>query len=180
MNIEDKYEQIAIKGQALLEEHGKNALFHAVSENDMGILDWLKEHHVDINACDPVNDDTVMHMAARHDAEDALVWLKDEGMNIDSKNLQGMTPMHEAARNNALDAMTWLKDEGADINARDNMKNTPMHYAASCNSMDPMEWLIKQGADINARNVRGKIPMDYKDSEHEFENLNDNESPTPG
>ena len=50
-------------------------------------------------------------------------------LDVNSKNLQGITPLHVAALNNT-EACSMLLNYNADVNSTTNFGSTPLHYAA--------------------------------------------------
>ncbi len=53
-----------------------------------------------------------------------------QGIPIDARNIDGVTPLHEAARNGHQALVTiMVKELGADVNVRDNQGATPLRYA---------------------------------------------------
>jgi len=70
-----------------------------------------------------------MHAAVRSRRVKAMQWLKEQGLDVNAKDDEGVTLMHCAARMDEVDMLTWLKESGADVNAKDNEGKTPLQCA---------------------------------------------------
>lgn len=123
----------------LLIEHGADLFrgdrkynwtaFHwAAFKNNVTVLEYLWKNRPDewnrmlnfktgngvFNGCE-----TILHVAARGVAADALEYLIKKGADINSKDQNGYTPLHWAVEKRAGDCARILIREGADLNARD-------------------------------------------------------------
>ena len=78
--------KITVKGMALLEEHGSDAIFFAVRSNDIDLLEWLKAQGANLNARNGWGDNTLMHEAAQSDAVDAMEWLEAHGADVNARD----------------------------------------------------------------------------------------------
>lgn len=58
------------------------------------------------------------------------------GLDVNYKDLKGMTPLHHAAQRRRASVCKKLLDLGADVNSRDNFERVPMHYAAGSDYHD--------------------------------------------
>lgn len=129
---------------------------------------------VRINGAINKDGDTLMHAAARHNADPEVFYsLSEYGWKTGVRNGDGETPLHLAAGSctDATHAIRFfhMHDEGMhrrdagrhpraqfQIHARDRMGMTPLHRAV-CNgaSADIIRVLLDCGADINARDGNG-------------------------
>jgi len=113
---------------------------------------------------DEQNKDTLLHYPK--DKEEALK-LIEEGMDVNVKNKDGMTPLHTAAINGKGEVVELLIQHGAIVNAVDNVKNTPLHYALNQENdtvsdekyLRTIKTLHENGADIEASNKKGNTPL---------------------
>jgi len=103
--------------------------------------------------------DYLMGFAATMGLIEAMMWLKDQGADINAKSSGGRTPIFWAVAAGQTDAMAWLKKQGADVNAKDNDGRTPIFWAAAAGQIDAMVWLKRQGTDVSAKNNDGGTPM---------------------
>ncbi|MDE6598342.1 MAG: ankyrin repeat domain-containing protein [Clostridia bacterium] len=94
--------------------------------------------------------------------EEMLLWLLENGANVNQKIEYGITPLHDAAgRFNGK--LQFFIDHGSDVMAESNNRLTPLHYAADpCPKLDNIKILLQNGADINAKGgYNGATPLDY-------------------
>ena len=80
-----------------------------------------------------------------------LVFIIENGFNINSECKDNQTPLHYAAANGHLSVIEYLVNQKADINSKDNNNWTPLHYAAQNGHLSVVEYLVNQKADINAK-----------------------------
>jgi len=85
------------------------------------------------------------------------------GIDINSKDAQGMTPLHHAAQAGYDEAITLLIQHKADAKATDKQGRTPlMLYATIENPDKTIIALLKQhGAETNAKDREGQTAADY-------------------
>ena len=85
----------------------------------------------------------------------------DQGLAIDCRNLDGLTPLMESARAGNLSAARFLVNHGADIEARIPCMGTSLSIAA-CNSQPrTLELLLAHHANPNAAADGGVTPLMY-------------------
>jgi len=81
-----------------------------------------------------------------------LVFMIENGADINVKDKSCCTPFHLAARNGHLSVVEYLVNQRADVNARASLYNvTPLHLAAYNGHLNVLEYLINQKVDINAK-----------------------------
>jgi ankyrin repeat protein len=78
---------------------------------------------------------------------DSFITLLDDGMRLDSLDLQGQTPLMWAALNGEIKIATHLLKAGADVNATDWWGRTALAYALSYNHKDIVTLLIDHKAE---------------------------------
>jgi ankyrin repeat protein len=74
--------------------------------------------------------------------------LLDQGVNVESRALDGLTPLKAAARKGRLDVVQLLTARGASINAGPNDDDTPLAVAAIYNHTDVAAFLIAHGGKL--------------------------------
>ncbi|MDB4797181.1 ankyrin repeat domain-containing protein [bacterium] len=93
-----------------------------------------------------------------------------DGIDVNTKDVKGVTPLHHAVRNGHKEIVKLLILSGADVNATDKQDaETPLHWAAYAGENDIVELLVKSGADLNSkRNIvlhskdrLGATPLDH-------------------
>ena len=82
----------------------------------------------------------------------------DKGVDVDTKDDNGLTPLQWAALEGHKEIVELLIDTGANVNAWSKY-GTPLHYAASGGYKEIVELLIAKGADVNVKDVRGETAL---------------------
>ena len=100
----------------------------------------------------------IHNVAAYQDAE-ALKKVLDSGVNINKKNLLGMTALHEAVDKNNLQTFEFLLSRDADVNAADIAGTSPLHMVSQLGNLDLAKKLLSKGAKVNAKQLNGKTPL---------------------
>ncbi|XP_031620325.1 protein phosphatase 1 regulatory subunit 12A isoform X6 [Contarinia nasturtii] len=98
------------------------------------------------------------------DKED-IVRLIENGVDIDTANVDGLTALHQACIDDNLEMVEFLVQHGADVNKQDNEGWTPLHATASCGFLSIAQYLIENNADLAAVNSDGDLPIDLSDSD---------------
>lgn len=101
-------------------------------------------------------------------------FLVSNGMDMNVKDKDGLTPLHYALKYGNKDTTTLLVFSGANINALDNKKRTPLILAAETlrnrhrsnkknkpEIIECMNFLIRKGADIKLIDIDEKNVFDY-------------------
>ncbi|XP_032309583.1 protein phosphatase 1 regulatory subunit 12B isoform X19 [Drosophila ananassae] len=89
-----------------------------------------------------------------------VIQLLDQGADINTANVDGLTALHQACIDDNLDMVEFLVERGADINRQDNEGWTPLHATASCGFMSIARYLVENGADVAAVNSDGDLALD--------------------
>ncbi|XP_050742368.1 protein phosphatase 1 regulatory subunit 12A isoform X9 [Drosophila biarmipes] len=92
--------------------------------------------------------------------KDEVVQLLDQGADINTANVDGLTALHQACIDDNLDMVEFLVERGADINRQDNEGWTPLHATASCGFVSIARYLVENGADVAAVNSDGDLALD--------------------
>ncbi|XP_055325593.1 protein phosphatase 1 regulatory subunit 12A isoform X18 [Sitodiplosis mosellana] len=98
------------------------------------------------------------------DKED-IIRLIENGVDIDTANVDGLTALHQACIDDNLEMVEFLVQHGADVNKQDNEGWTPLHATASCGFLSIAQYLIENNADLAAVNSDGDLPIDLSDSD---------------
>ncbi|EDV96092.1 GH16060 [Drosophila grimshawi] len=93
------------------------------------------------------------------DKED-VVQLLDQGADINTANVDGLTALHQACIDDKLEMVEFLIEHGADINRQDNEGWTPLHATASCGFVSIARYLVEKNADVAAVNSDGDLALD--------------------
>jgi ankyrin repeat protein len=78
---------------------------------------------------------------------------------IDTPDVEGMTPLHWAAHHGALETVRALLAAGAKANVANRYGVTPLHEAATLANAPMVNALLKAGADSNASYGDGETPL---------------------
>lgn len=97
---------------------------------------------------------TPLHRAAADNDLQAVVFLLDQGVDIEARDEQGMMPLHFAVVDKRTpEVVALLLDRGADVKARNSDGMTPLHFAAGSGTVpEVIALLLDRGADVEARN----------------------------
>eukprot|EP01038_Epipyxis_sp_PR26KG_P013897 gene13897-18634_t len=83
--------------------------------------------------------------------------------DINSKNVEGLTPLHFAADRGYIDIALLLLTSGAVINAQDNLLHTPLMNAVLCENEEMVKFLLEKSADITILNDEGLSVLQFDD-----------------
>ncbi|XP_067613480.1 protein phosphatase 1 regulatory subunit 12A isoform X3 [Eurosta solidaginis] len=93
------------------------------------------------------------------DKEEVLKLLEN-GADINTANVDGLTALHQACIDDNLEMVEFLIEHGADINKQDNEGWTPLHATASCGFVSIARYLVEHGADPATVNSDGDLAVD--------------------
>ncbi|XP_036345430.1 LOW QUALITY PROTEIN: protein phosphatase 1 regulatory subunit 12A-like [Rhagoletis pomonella] len=93
------------------------------------------------------------------DKEEVLKLLEN-GADINTANVDGLTALHQACIDDNLEMVEFLIEHGADINRQDNEGWTPLHATASCGFVSIARYLVEHDADPAAVNSDGDLAVD--------------------
>ncbi len=88
-----------------------------------------------------------------------IVRLAASGVDLNSRNHQGITAVHAAAFRENIDALDVLLNLGADPNLGNQLNYTPLMAACTNRKAKAVKLLLKQGADPNAGDVEGQTAL---------------------
>uniref|UniRef100_A0A1I8PGL0 Protein phosphatase 1 regulatory subunit 12B n=1 Tax=Stomoxys calcitrans TaxID=35570 RepID=A0A1I8PGL0_STOCA len=92
--------------------------------------------------------------------KDEVLKLLEQGADINTANVDGLTALHQACIDDNLEMVEFLVEQGADINRQDNEGWTPLHATASCGFVSIARYLVEHGADVAAVNSDGDLAVD--------------------
>lgn len=113
------------------------------------IKNLLSCKEVSVNFVSPHNQQTALHIAARHGDVELIKLLVSFGAHINGGTVDLMTPLHEACLGGHPDVVDVLIAEGADANARNIDGSTPLCFACTNGSLKCTRLLIEAGAEVN-------------------------------
>lgn len=118
---------------------------------------------------------TALHYAADQGNLSAIERCLQQGVTVDARNREGMTPLMYAvssskgklpvmyAASNSIDELLkvikYLIVKGADVNAKDEGGRTPLMHATQAGCLDIVKYLIIEGADVNAKDNYNGTPL---------------------
>jgi len=88
-----------------------------------------------------------------------LVFMMENGSDINSKDIYDWTPLHGAADNGHLSVVEYLVNQKANINSKDIYDWTPLHGAADNGHLSVVEYLVNQKANINSKDIYNWTPL---------------------
>jgi len=82
-----------------------------------------------------------------------LVFMLENGANINANCKKNWTPLHYAANNGHISVVEYLVNQQADINPKSgiNFYETPFHFAAENGHLSVVNYLVNQKVDINTK-----------------------------
>ena len=101
----------------------------------------------------------VMHAAAKGGNTDIFSLLIEHDVDVDSRDMHGITPLHWASKYGRCDFGRCLIDHGADVNARDQQGMTPLFQAASYDRFEFAQMLLERGAMIYVLDIQRRTPL---------------------
>lgn len=127
-------------------------------KNDASIFRFLKKHNVSFDYTDEEGNNLMHILAMKNNFSNAIQFLKNEGVDLNTKNIDGHTPLLIAVEKGSLDGVEVLLSLGANPKIIDEKGNTVFHLAIDHSDvMDALLTLNNQA--INQRNENGLIPL---------------------
>ncbi|XP_036447784.1 ankyrin repeat and SOCS box protein 10 isoform X2 [Colossoma macropomum] len=161
----------------LLLEYGANA--NAVNEdglmplhvctelNSLECAKHLIQFGAAINGRSLDENDTPLHVAARHGLPVHVDLYLRHGAALERQNDDGLTPLNSAcsqpqelaALERSRQVCQQLVEAGADVQTGDADKQTPLHMACKNANPDVVDLLLQRGASVNSMDYGGEAPM---------------------
>ncbi|KAL7954774.1 ankyrin repeat-containing domain protein [Trichoderma compactum] len=133
------------------ERYGWTPLLLAASKNYHWIVRFLVKKAADVNATD-YHDQSALHWAAKHGAEDVIRLLIVKGAAVDAMDDHGKTPLICAIEKGDKDSVRALLMAGADVKSD---RCLALHAAAASGRDEIVRQLLSQGANVNAKTQGG-------------------------
>lgn len=93
--------------------------------------------------------------------KELMVWLLEQGANIDKNDAFGDTPLsRHAGGKRDSQYVKWLIELGADLEATDDSGNTALHQAAASFCVENVKSLVAAGADVRVTNKDENTPLE--------------------
>jgi len=163
----------AIKKQSPKSIRGITPFMQAALDNKTDFVKMLLKHGIEVDTRDPVDNTTLLHVAASHPRLQCVEILLEAGADVNARSKDGWTPLHNAAINGNIFITELLISRGADINAQvtaplkgmwedswdGTAGDTSLHLAARERKYDTVSVLLNHGASVTLRNTKGETPM---------------------
>lgn len=125
------------------------------------IYDYPKKSYERLNKLTPqesmalhnwdVDGNNALHRMAKKGSLDDVIELINQGINPNSRNINGDTALRFAAENGHIDIVKYLiEDAGVDVNSANNDGTTALMMATINNNPDLISYLARMGANVNA------------------------------
>ena len=112
-----------------------------------------------------------LQAAASSGNEDVILFLLEQGMDIDGPTPDGWTPLFIAARDGQAEAAKLLVFQGANLNAQTNLGSTALtmvvtqDYPTEKARLDLLTYMLKRGADPTIKDVYNHTPLYYAEAQ---------------
>lgn len=103
----------------------------------------------------------VVHLAAQNDYPQLIAYFEETRLDLEAKDLKGLTPLHWAAYMGAYHAALVLCSCRVSRNCKDNDGHSPLHLAVVGNNLRIVKLLIIKGCIKNQKDNQGKSPIDH-------------------
>jgi len=136
-------------------------IFELVRIGDHKALsDRLNVDKSDINAKDPENGATALHLAAGFGRNECVNVLLDQGADINATDREQWTPLHCAAAKGHQQIVGTLLDHGAELEAQMWDGGNALHMAAKEGHLEIVKCLVEKGAKLDVKVRNGQTAMD--------------------
>jgi ankyrin repeat protein len=171
-DVEQVRRHIAV-GTSLNEakRRGYPPLGQALEEIDRGVIFMmLLRAGATTDMSDSLYSFSTLHFAAGFDNAPAIIFLLNEGSELDQQLMGTITPLHMAASEGGCDAVRILVAAGADVNVvyasefgadeEEFLGGTALHMAAYRGEHDSVRLLLDAGAKVDVKNDDGETPLE--------------------
>ena len=153
--------KILLQREMNIDETGEKcltAINYAAKYNHIELVKMYTELGAQINKPDEKLNTPLMNAIIFARNTDLMIFLINNGSDLQAKNKYGHTSLHLAAELNITCVVLEMLKNGADVNAIDMKKCTPFHYAVDNNlrfGNKTIEKLLDHGSDVNIQDRRG-------------------------
>ncbi|XP_050190590.1 ankyrin repeat and SOCS box protein 10 [Myiozetetes cayanensis] len=148
-------------------EDGYRPLHLCKSPDSTECVRQLLQHGASANSRTEEENDTALHVAARHGLAEHVQLLLRHRAELEAKNEEGQTPLNAAcAQHHQPQDMDryyrvcqLLVESGASINAADRDRQHPLHLACKNANAQIAELLLARGANVNVMNYGGNTAL---------------------
>ena len=119
---------------------GETVLMRAAYAGDLETVGVLLKHGAQIDAKEPIRNQTALMWAIGENHPDIALMLIDHGADINATTTLGFTPLLFAAREGVLETAKILIDAGADVNARAIKQGSPTYLASTFETVKNTEF----------------------------------------
>lgn len=108
-----------------------------------------------------------LQAAASSGNEDVILFLLDQGLDINAVTPDNWTPLFIATRDGRAEAAKLLVFKGADLNMQTNLGTTALtmvvtqDYPSEKARLNLLEYMLKRGADANVEDIYHHTPLYY-------------------
>jgi len=108
--------------------------------------------------------ETLLHKACQTNNQACVLFLLDNGAQVNALDDNGYTALDDAARTGNLDAVKLLVKHNADVNlnhrnTRASFKLSPLFHAITSNHHEIVQFLLDNGANANIKTSWGLTPL---------------------
>lgn len=137
---------------------GRSPLRCAAERDSAEVVGLLLRHNADPTVTDREGGTAILR-AVNRGAENALVKMLDQGLDIECVDEDGQSLLHGAARNGYDGiARILLNERILDVDVRDHCGMTPLHDASRCGEVAVASALLEYGADASLEDKFNRTP----------------------
>ncbi|XP_030347011.1 ankyrin repeat and SOCS box protein 10 [Strigops habroptila] len=148
-------------------ENGYKPLHLCKTPESIECVQQLLQHGASVKSRTEEEDDTALHIAARHGLTDHVQLLLRHGAELEARNEEGQTPLNAACAqphqpqdmDRYYQVCQLLVESGASINAADRDRQHPLHLACKNANAQIAELLLARGANVNVMNYSGNTAL---------------------
>lgn len=140
------------------------------AENNQELLSFFKARSLqpaallikegaDVNTVDADNGYTVLHYAAQCNDMGGIIFLAEQGAQLEKRDAQGRTPLEIAVVHGNKNAAHALLIKGAQYNGSTSCGETYLHLAIKKHSLSLVKLLVDRGALIHKINTQLESPL---------------------
>ena len=138
----------------------ETALWLATHESHLGVVKFLLQHNVDVNATEKESGQSVLHCASAKGDWEIFEALLAQNPAPDPPDRNGITPLWFAAKLGYRSIVKALISRGADLSAAEkSMGFQPIHMAALHNHIDVVRLLLENGVSVDSVTNNNITPL---------------------